>query len=209
MTDDDRAALHAVADAAGLDVSDDQVATLTSYAGWLESEAMTGGGLGPAEGPRIWARHVVDAAAYAAVIGPHTADFLDVGTGVGLPGLVLATLWPDAHGLLIDRSRRRVELARRASRVCAISNVEIRQAGHQDLLGTWPLVVSRATLPIEHAADELSPLIAPGGVGVVGVRRGSERPELSVAAGRGSELVTIPEVILDPPAWFLKIQPRG
>lgn len=41
------------------------------------------------------------------LLGPPPASFLDLGSGAGLPGLVLALRWPDVRGVLLDAGRRR------------------------------------------------------------------------------------------------------
>src|SRR5947207_1809711 len=45
--------------------------------------------------------------AFAALLDPPAGPFLDLGSGGGLPGLVLARAWPDASGVLLDAQQRR------------------------------------------------------------------------------------------------------
>jgi 16S rRNA (guanine527-N7)-methyltransferase len=58
-------------------------------------------------GPGPPARHLEHARAFAALLGPAPAAFLDLGSGAGLPGLVLALEWPATRGILLDAGHRR------------------------------------------------------------------------------------------------------
>ena len=60
-------------------------------------------------GPGPVEDHVLHAERMAAVLGPPPGPFLDLGTGAGIPGLVLALAWPDATGALLDSRGRRTE----------------------------------------------------------------------------------------------------
>lgn len=69
---------------------------------WLErSRALGFLGPGPVES------HVAHAQGYAAALGAPAARFLDLGSGGGVPGLVLADAWPQSACVLLDSSKRR------------------------------------------------------------------------------------------------------
>ena len=94
MADVNRSQLKRVAEWIGFPIGEDQAAALEEFASWLAAEAIPAGGLGPDEGPRLWDRHVCDSLAFA--VGwpdDQPDDALDVGSGVGLPGIPLAVLW--------------------------------------------------------------------------------------------------------------------
>ena len=67
---------------------------------------MVRGLIGPREAPRIWDRHLLNCAAVAELI-PSGATVLDVGSGAGLPGLVLAIARPDLTVTLVEPLARR------------------------------------------------------------------------------------------------------
>lgn len=120
-----------------------------------------------------------------------------MGSGVGLPGIPLAVLWPETDVLLVDRAGRRVSLARRATRVLGLDNVEVVQADAGHLAAEADLVVVRAVAEPDEVRRWGGRLLRPGGRLVVG---GSweERP----AAEAGFEVIEVPSEVLDHPVWL-------
>ncbi|MCJ7726924.1 MAG: class I SAM-dependent methyltransferase, partial [Acidimicrobiia bacterium] len=112
---------------AGFPLTSAQETQLEVYAGWLRDEAIPAGGLGPREGERVWARHIADSLSFAAAWRNRTPprEILDVGSGVGLPGIPLAILWPDALITTLDRGGRRIRLLTRATRIVGLVNVDV------------------------------------------------------------------------------------
>jgi 16S rRNA (guanine527-N7)-methyltransferase len=132
----------------------------------LLEEAVPAGGVGPNEAAVIGERHVADSILFAGAWRIPPASCWDLGSGVGLPGLVLASIWPATQMVLVDSSQRRCNLARRAARVVGVS-VEVRQSRIEDLTGPYEAIVSRATIPAERFRPILSRLLAPGGRAVI------------------------------------------
>lgn len=62
---------------------------------------------------RVRERHLPEARRLAECVGPVSGRWLDLGTGGGLPGLVLAHRWPDAEWVLMDATAKKVEEVRR------------------------------------------------------------------------------------------------
>lgn len=172
---------------------------LIRYADWLSEEAIPAGGLGPHETGRVWERHLADSLLFAgAWPGPEPPrDLLDLGSGVGLPGIPLAALWPVTAVQLVDRSLRRVQLARRAVRVLGLDNVEVLALEAAAIGGSFDLVVARAAATPELVAGWALPRLASGGRLVIG---GShvEAPE----AGPGEAILAVPPEVLDRPVWL-------
>lgn len=179
---------------------------LETYAGWLADEGMPAGGIGPGEAERIWERHILDAAAFSLAWTAPPATCVDLGSGVGLPGIVLAVLWPDTTMRLVDRSQRRVRLMRRAVRILGLDNADVVQ---EDVVDTRPgqaAVVMRATLPPPAAVELFSGLLAPAGQAVLGISRTRE-PAMAefdqISRPEGFELRLHSAKVLDPPSWML------
>jgi 16S rRNA G527 N7-methylase RsmG len=189
--------LSRVLDFAGLDRG--LVRILGDFADWLRREAIPAGGLGPREGERVESRHVADSLLFAAVWESKALrPVLDVGSGVGLPGIPLAIAFPKRHFTLLDQSVRRVRLARRAVRVLGLENVDVEQGEARGSEWSDMTVVSRASL----RPDQFLEVCALNG----------KPPELLIAGSHhlrpeapGFETVEIPAEILDRPVWILRM----
>lgn len=189
------------ADWAGWPLTDSQTDQLARFGSWLEREAIPAGGLGPHEGERIVSRHLADSLLFAAG-WPHSRPpraVLDLGAGVGLPGIPLAILWPATGVCLVDRAVRRTDLARRAVRVVNLTNVEVKVGDAATISGIdrAEMVVSRALARPEEVMSWAGRLVESGGVVVVG---GSHRrPPAPV---RGERIMAVPPEILDQEVWL-------
>lgn len=168
---------------------------------WLTEEALPAGGLGPHEQAVVVSRHIADSLVLARPFPVGAGTITDVGSGVGLPGLPLAIVHPDATVLLVDRSERRCRLARRGARVLGLANVEVVEAEASHFAVAADVVVSRGALPPPSLRPLLPRLVRPGGVAVLAgstVRRPREE---------GFEVVEVPAEILGGPRWMLVWRP--
>lgn len=174
---------------------------LRSYANWLATEGVRIGGIGPREPGRIDQRHISDSLLFAEGWAPaKPVTILDVGTGVGLPGLPLAILLPDTKVLLIDRSSRRITAVRRVVRMLGLDNVTAEVADLAEVEGEFEAVVARAVIQPSVLRPELERLLVAGGWGVVG---GSRSGPIHCP---GYETIEVGVGILDPPSWLLRIR---
>jgi 16S rRNA (guanine527-N7)-methyltransferase len=87
-------------------------------------------------------------AAVVAAASPAEGSWVDVGSGAGAPGLVLAMMLPQIRMTLVEPRDRRVAFLRSAIGKFGLSNT-IVERGRSDRLParTWDTAVSRATLP--------------------------------------------------------------
>jgi 16S rRNA (guanine527-N7)-methyltransferase len=181
----------------GHQATDEVIGKLTSLAEWLVTEAIPQGGLGPNEATDVLNRHIVGSVAFSLGFPQPPSVCWDLGTGVGLPGLVLAVLWPNTRMVLIDRSQKRCDLARRASRIIDVA-VEVENTDLEELDPQTEAIVSRATKPASRLLPILERLLAPGGVAVVsGSKETATTPFLAI---------TIPKGVLDPPPRLLMMR---
>ena len=185
---------------AGLSLNHDQLGLLANLADWLVKEAIPAGGLGPAEGAVIYPRHIADSLLFAA--GWHDASrppgsLLDVGAGVGLPGLPLAIAWPSTQVTLLDRSSRRADLARRAVRLLRLSNVEVVTAQLREWRSSADFIVCRAVASPATLRRDFARLLNIHGVAVAA---GSTRRRSPVP---GYHLLEVPTNIIGKPVWLL------
>jgi 16S rRNA (guanine527-N7)-methyltransferase len=202
---------HRAAEWAGFGLSDDQVELLEAFADWLLTEAIPAGGLGPREGARIWPRHIADAVTFAAPWdATPPAELLDVGSGVGLPGIPLGILWPECHVTLLDRGGRRTRLLRRIVRILALDHVQVAQGDVFDVADQWEGLAFRGSVPPPEAVGLSGRLLAEGGVAVHGLSRQTDPPDrardlvgIAGAIGMTAEVRPVPTDILDAPSWLL------
>jgi 16S rRNA (guanine527-N7)-methyltransferase len=181
----------------GRELSAGQTDLLRRYRDWLLDEAVVAGGIGPNEGERIDNRHIGDSLVFAAGFPQDPIEVLDVGSGVGLPGIPLAILMPETRFNLLDRSGRRVELTRRAVRILDLPNVEVVHADIAEWDRQLDGIVSRGSLSPEQALTSFNRILSDDGVAVVGGSWGS-RPEVV-----GFEPLQVPATVLDQTVWLL------
>lgn len=176
----------------------DTMAAIGLYATWLASEAVVAGGIGPEEVGRLDNRHLADSLAVAECWHPRQpSSLLDLGSGVGLPGIPLAILCPDTGVTLVDRSERRCRLMRRAVRVLRLRNVEVVRSEAEALTGTFDVVVARGLAGPDRVRELLGRLVAPGGSGVILASR------VALVTVPGFSTRSVGEGILDPVSWVL------
>ena len=186
-----------------LDYAGDRTAALkllVTFHTWLATEATVAGGIGPAEGDRLWRRHIADSLAFMAGMDPAEA-VVDVGSGVGLPGIPLAIALPQVQFSLLDRSERRCDLANRAIRILNLSNVEVIHGDARSQRLPHDAAVSRAfAAPVEMAVT-LRRLLPGGTYAVLG---GSHRTTPPLEEGN-FEVIRIPAHVLGDAAWLAKV----
>ena len=142
----------------------ERIALAQRFAGWLAGPAVLRGLIGPREVPRLWDRHLLNCAAIAELV-PAGALVADVGSGAGLPGLVLAIARPDLRVVLIEPMARRTTFLEEVVTDCGLgATVEVRRARAEQVVGLdADIATSRAVAPTERLAAWSLPLLRPGG----------------------------------------------
>ncbi len=174
---------------------------LGALAAWLIAEAIPAGGLGPSEGPVVFSRHIADSLLFARAWDRPSppASVLDVGSGVGLPGIPLAIAWPETQVTLLDRSARRGDLARRAIRILQLENTQVATAELKDWTSRCEMIVCRAVAAPASLHKDFIRLLLPSGAAVIGGSRRS-RPRVS-----GYRVRQAPKSIMGYPVWLLSM----
>lgn len=135
-----------------------------AYAGLLATEGVSHGLLGPREVPRLWDRHLLNCAVVAALV-PANAHLCDVGSGAGLPGIVIALARPDVQVVLLEPLLRRATFLDAAREQLALDNVEVVRGRAEEQWGrlTVDTVTARAVAPLDRLARWTMPLLRTGG----------------------------------------------
>lgn len=102
---------------------------------------------------RFWSRHVLDSAQLVTHAPPGPRTWVDVGTGAGLPGLVLAILSPDHH-VLVEPRRLRAEFVQSVVTALAMdTRVSVRQERIERTTGTFTVITARAFASLTRTLD--------------------------------------------------------
>jgi len=134
------------------------------YAEMLASDGVERGLIGPREIPRLWERHLVNCAVLAEVV-PDGATVCDLGTGAGLPGVVLSIARPDLTVTLVEPLLRRTTFLDEVVVELGLERCEVRRARAEQLHGSdrFDVVTSRALAPLPRLLAWSMPLVAPTG----------------------------------------------
>jgi len=137
--------------------------------------------IGPLELPRLWSRHILNCAVLAPLLKPGTIG--DIGSGAGLPGLVLAIARPDVTMVLIEPMERRVDWLVAEAAALGLENVKVIRARAEDTKLDWPLdqVTARAVTALSKLIPATAPLVRSGGE-MIFLKGSRVQEEISAAA---------------------------
>jgi 16S rRNA (guanine527-N7)-methyltransferase len=135
-----------------------------AYAALLAGPGVERGLIGPRETPRLWERHLLNCAGVSDLVEDGQV-VLDLGSGAGLPGLVLAMQRPDVQVVLVEPLLRRATFLTEAVEQLGLRNTLVRRARAEDLHGSLlvDVVPARAVAPVDRLAGWALPLLHPGG----------------------------------------------
>lgn len=146
----DVAALLEVSEALEVPLSASQADLLLRLERLLEDRAIPLGIVASSDTTRLRERHILDCLRASAEVR-EAASAYDLGSGAGLPGLVIAIAAPDLRMVLVDSRRRRASFLELAAEDLELTNVEVRGCRAEDLSERVDLCFARAFAPLAAA----------------------------------------------------------
>ncbi len=190
-----------------------------AFAALLATEGVLRGVIGPRETPRLWERHLLNCAVVGEVL-PESAAVADVGSGAGLPGVVLAIARPDLRLTLVEPLQRRTAFLDDAVRLLELENVRVVRARAEELHGReqFDVVTSRAVAPLGRLLSWSVPLVAPDGA-VLAMKGSSAADEIRDSLQERRRLrrfrigeprvLEVGHSVVDPPTRLVQVEVAG
>lgn len=185
------------------------------YAAWLAGAGVERGLIGPREVPRLWERHLLNCAVVAEVV-PAGAAVCDVGSGAGLPGLVLALVRDDISVTLVEPLLRRSEFLGEVVHDLGLGRVEVVRARAEEVHGrrTFDVVTARAVAPLDRLLRWCWPLVGPGGE-LLAMKGSSAQAEIDASTQVRRRLgvpppglITVGADVIEPPTTLCRARRR-
>ncbi|GAA0423021.1 ribosomal RNA small subunit methyltransferase G [Acrocarpospora corrugata] len=188
------------------------MARAEAFADLLAGPGVVRGLLGPREVSRIWDRHLLNCAVIAEAV-PADVRLVDIGSGAGLPGIVLAIVRPDIRVTLLEPLLRRTVFLNECVDALGLDNVEVLRARAEEVAGEreFEVATARAVAPLDRLLTWAMPLLGPDGMllAMKGERAAEElegaASQLRASGARTAELVTVGHGKVEPPATLVRV----
>jgi 16S rRNA (guanine527-N7)-methyltransferase len=186
------------------------------FASLLTERGVERGLLGPREVPRLWERHLLNCAVVAKLV-PAEAQVVDIGSGAGLPGLVIAMLLPGVRMILLEPMLRRTAFLDECVAELGLANVTVCRGRAEEAAGKLgaDVATARAVAPMDRLAELAAGVVRPGGT-VLALKGRDARAELAKAepvlrrlGARGAEVLTVGHGIVEPPTTVVRFLAEG
>jgi 16S rRNA (guanine527-N7)-methyltransferase len=160
-----------------------RLSLLERYADLLATDGVTRGLIGPREVPRLWDRHLVNCGLLAPLV-PQSSSVADLGSGAGLPGVVLAIARPDLRITLVEPMARRVAFLEEVRASLGLESVEVVRVRAEQWADapSFDVVTARAVAALPKLLAWGMPLVGPGGTLLA--MKGSAAADEIAAAGK-------------------------
>ncbi|TAN54913.1 MAG: 16S rRNA (guanine(527)-N(7))-methyltransferase RsmG [Magnetospirillum sp.] len=154
--------------------------------------------------PDLWSRHILDSAQLFPLIPSTARRLVDLGSGAGFPGLVLAVMGaPDVH--LVESDARKCAFLREAARVTGTMVTVLNKRAEQIPPLNADVVTARALAPLAKLLDWAAPHLAPGGQCLFLKGRGAD-DELTATAKEWNIAVDRVPSLTDPAGLVLQLR---
>ena len=160
----------------------DSLAKAQHYVELLATDGVTRGLIGPRETARLWDRHLLNCALVAELV-PDQGELVDIGSGAGLPGIVLAMLRPRLHVVLLEPLLRRSVFLEECVSALDLPNATVLRARAEEKAASWisaDVATARAVAPLDRLVGWAAGLLRPGGE-LLAIKGQSAAAELEAA----------------------------
>jgi 16S rRNA (guanine527-N7)-methyltransferase len=155
--------------------------TARRFAELLATDGATRGLIGPRETSRLWDRHLLNCALVADLVPEH-GDLVDIGSGAGLPGVVLAMLRPNVRVILLEPMLRRSVFLDECVARLGLTNATVVRGRAEEMAGVIraDIATARAVAPLDRLAGWAAGVLKPGGQ-ILAIKGESAAEELAAA----------------------------
>ena len=166
-----------------------------AFAQILATRGVERGLIGPHEVPRLWDRHLLNCAVVAELLGDRCQTLVDIGSGAGLPGIVLAMVRPEIEITLLEPMERRCRFLAECVAELGLANASVLRGRAEDVVVRVDVATARAVAPLDRLAELAISVVKPGGMvlAIKGRTAGDElkkaRPVLRRIGARSAEVV--------------------
>jgi 16S rRNA (guanine527-N7)-methyltransferase len=139
-----------------------------AFAGILATRGVEQGLIGPREVPRLWDRHLLNCAVVAELVDRRCRTLVDIGSGAGLPGVVLAMVLPEVAVTLLEPMERRCRFLTECVTELDLANVTVLRGRAEEpavkAAVRADVATARAVAPLPRLAELAAGLVRPGGM---------------------------------------------
>ena len=185
-----------------------------AFARMLATRGVERGLIGPHEVPRLWDRHLLNCAVVADLIDSRYRTLVDIGSGAGLPGIVLAMVRPELSVTLLEPMERRGRFLSECVAELGLVNASVLRGRAEETTLRADAATARAVAPLDRLAEMAVGVVRPGGMvlAIKGRTAADElrkaRPVLRRIGARGAEVVRAGEGKVDPATTVVRFFAR-
>jgi 16S rRNA (guanine527-N7)-methyltransferase len=185
-----------------------------AFARILATRGVEQGLIGPHEVPRLWDRHLLNCAVVTELIDVRCRTLVDIGSGAGLPGLVLAMVRPELDITLLEPMERRCRFLAECTAELGLANASVLRGRAEETRLRADVATARAVAPLARLAELAAGMVRPGGMvlAIKGRTAAEElkkaRPVLRRIGARGAEVVRAGQGKVDPATTVVRFFAR-
>jgi 16S rRNA (guanine527-N7)-methyltransferase len=180
----------------------------------LATRGVEHGLIGPHEVPRLWDRHLLNCAVVTELIDERAGSLVDIGSGAGLPGIVLAMLRPNVSVTLLEPMERRCRFLADCVTELGLANATVLRGRAEDTVLRADVATARALAPLDRLAELAVGLVRPRGM-VLAIKGRTAAEELKKArsvlrriGARNAEVVRAGQGKVDPATTVVRFFAR-